>query len=276
MTTARLRPILEDVARRHAARRRRRPLSVLRAETVPDPKRRERFIEALSGPELSVIAECKRTSPSAGRLTPPETDQDPSLRTAARAAALVSRARAYAEGGAAALSILTEQDHFDGHPTDLAAVAEIGLPRLRKDFLLDEGMLLESLAFGADAVLLLAVVLDDAQLTDLVALARQFGLASLVEVHAAAELDRAVAVEPDLIGVNARDLRSFAVDLGTVEHLLPRVPAGILCVAESGLRTRADVTRVRAAGADAVLVGEALMRARDPASTLRELRGVLR
>jgi len=257
-TGTRLDPILADVRRRADERRRTRPVAALRRETTPDPARRARFVDALSAPGLGFIAECKRRSPSAGRLSD-EVD-------------LGERALAYARGGAVALSILTEQDHFAGSPDDLARVAAAGLPRLRKDFVLDEGMVLESLAMGADAILLLAVCLPDPQLAELRALAAELGLAVLLEVHDERELERALEVAPECIGVNARDLTTFAVDLATTERLLPLVPAGQLRIAESGIRTVDDALRVRAAGADGALVGEALMRAGDPERALREWR----
>jgi len=257
-TGTRLDPILASVRARAAERRARRSLADLRAEHASDPRRRERFLAALRAPGLAVIAECKRRSPSAGALSG-EVD-------------LGARAAAYAAGGARALSVLTEEDHFDGAPADLAAVAGAGLPRLRKDFVLDEGMVLESVAFGADALLLLAVALPDPLLGELRAAAREAGLAVLLEVHDERELERALAVEPDCLGVNARDLRTFGVDLGQVERLLPLVPPGPRKVAESGIHGIADLRRALAAGADAVLVGEALMRAGSPQATLEEWR----
>jgi indole-3-glycerol phosphate synthase len=149
---------------------------------------------------------------------------------------------------------------------------------LRKDFVLDEGMLLESCAHGADAVLLLAAALEPRDLRDLRDRARELGLAVLLEVHDERELDRALPLEPELLGVNARDLATFEVDLATVERLLPRVPdrAAAIRVAESGIRTVDDLRRVRDAGADAVLVGETLVRSGDPAATLRSWKEALR
>ena len=261
LTGTRLDPILKSVSERAAARRREHSLSRLRAELTPDPGRRGRFCSALSGGDLSVIAECKRRSPSVGQLSK-EVD-------------LASRAAAYAAGGAAALSVLTEQDHFSGSPSDLAAVAGSGLPRLRKDFILDEGMVLESVAMGADAILLLAVCLPDALLGELRQCAAEAGLAVLLEVHDEPELERALPHTPDALGVNARDLKTFHVDLATVEALLPRVPAGIVRVAESGVDGLDALRRVQAAGAHAALVGEALMRSADPALVLEGWREAL-
>ena len=261
LTGTRLDPILRSVAERAAARREVQTLAELRSSVVPDPTRRASFVDALGAPGLAIIAECKRRSPSVGELSG-EVD-------------LSARAAAYTAGGASALSILTEQDHFRGAPEDLAAVASCGLPRLRKDFILDEGMVLESVAMGADAILLLAVCLPDPLLGELRACAAEAGLAVLLEVHDAAELERALPLRPDAMGVNARNLKTFEVDLATVEELLPRVDAGILKVAESGVQGLEQLQRVRAAGADAALVGEALMRAADPAATLRGWKAAL-
>ena len=166
--------------------------------------------------------------------------------------------------------MLTEQDHFGGHPADLRAVEHVGLPRLRKDFLLDEAMVLESVAMGADAVLLLAVCLPDPLLGELLEVARALGLGVLVEVHDESELERALACGPDCVGVNARDLKTFEVDLARVEQLLPKIPPGVLRVAESGLRSLPDLLRVASAGAHAALVGETLMRSPDPEATLAQ------
>jgi indole-3-glycerol phosphate synthase len=255
MSATRLDPILASVRARAAARRARTSLGALRRETRPDPARRRRFVSALCGDGLAFLAELKRRSPSAGTI---RADGD-----------VLERARAYAAGGAAALSVLTEEDHFSGSPEDLARVAAAGLPRLRKDFLLDEGMVLESIAMGADAILLLAVCLPDPLLGELRSLAGDLGLAVLLEVHDERELERAIAVEPDCIGVNARDLASFRVDLATSERILPVIPESFVRVAESGLSTLDGLRRVRRAGADAALVGEALMRAEDPGALLR-------
>jgi indole-3-glycerol phosphate synthase len=259
---SRLDPILRDVRARLAERRAVLPLATLRAQVKRDESRGRRFAGALRTGSLAIIAECKRASPSAGPLTG---EIDWKLRAAQ-----------YARGGAAALSVLTERDHFHGAPEHLAEVRASGLPLLRKDFVLDESMVLESALWGADAVLLLPVVLEGALLQELFAVAQQVGLAALVEVHGDAELERALQLEPDLIGVNARDLTTFAVDLATVERLLPRIPNWITRVAESGLRDERDLKRVRSAGADAALVGEALMRSSDPRALLARWKQVLR
>lgn len=260
LTGTRLDPILASVQERAAARRAVRSVADLRAEVQPDPARRQRFVDALRAPGMQVIAECKRRSPAKGML---RDEADLSI-----------RAQAYADGGAAALSILTEEDHFKGSLAELQNVAGAGLPRLRKDFVLDEGMVLESVEAGADAILLLAVCLPDPLLGDLRALAAELGLAVLLEVHAPDELERAIAAEPDCLGVNARDLTTFEIDLAHIEEMMPAIPDRFVRVAESGIRDAADVARVARVGADAVLVGETLMLADDPAATIRSFREV--
>jgi indole-3-glycerol phosphate synthase len=208
----------------------------------------------------AVIAEVKRSSPSAGAIADVDaTDQ----------------ARRYERAGAVAVSVLTEPRHFDGSLADLRAVrTATRTPVLRKDFLLHPSQLIEARAAGADAVLLIAAAVSEPELKALVASAVDLGMAPLVEAHAEEDLDRALATEAELVGVNARDLESLEVDVDRALRLLRRVPDDRLAVIESGISTRADVERVVEAGAAAVLVGEALMRAEDPAAKLRELRGV--
>ena len=191
-----------------------------------------------------------------------------------------AQALRYAHGGAAAISVLTEPTWFKGSLGDLrevrAALAELGDGRpgvLRKDFLVDDYQLLEARAAGADAVLLIVACLDDATLGGLQSCAHDLGMAALVEVNNAAEMERAAAAGASLIGINNRDLRSFEVDLGTTDRLAGRAPEGALLAALSGIASRADVARFEAAGAEAVLVGETLMRAPDPGATIAELRG---
>lgn len=250
-TGTRLDPILESVAQKAQERSRLNPV----VAAAPGGDSRMTFRAALQVPGLSLIAECKRRAPSAGQLS---TEVD-----------LESRACSYARGGAAALSILTEEEHFGGHTRDLAAVQSAGIPRLRKDFLISTEMVLESSALGADGVLLICACLDDALLGDLAACARENNLFTLVEVHDEGELERAAGLDCDAIGVNARDLRDFSINLATVERILPLCPEGVLSVAESGLHGPDDLLRVRDAGADAALVGTALMRATNPEETLR-------
>ena len=212
MSGTRLDPIVADVRRRADERRTKQPLARLLDIVEPDSRRRERFVTALGKRELAILAECKRRSPSAGVLLA-ETDDPraklptPKPRPGARWLAL---AQAYASGGADALSVLTEEDHFAGSLDDLRAVEFTGLSRLRKDFILDEGMLFESCLYGADAILLLPAILDDATLARLAHLSHaRYGVAVLIEAHDEAELERALAVEPELVGVNARDLTTL-------------------------------------------------------------------
>jgi indole-3-glycerol phosphate synthase len=224
---------------------------------LPSPRP---FAGALwSSARPAVIAEVKRSSPSAG----PIAAVDPA-----------TQARAYEEAGAAAVSVLTEAEHFDGALADLRAVhLAVGVPVLRKDFLLHPVQLIESRVEGADAVLLIAAALSDPELTAMVAAADDLGMGSLVEAHGEEDLERAVAAGATVIGVNARDLETLEVDRERALHLVARVPADRIAVLESGISSRAHVERAAAAGAGAVLVGEALMRADDPAEALRHLRG---
>jgi indole-3-glycerol phosphate synthase len=273
----RLDPIVADVRLRAAERRRRQPLERLRDLVREDSWRRERFLAAFPRGGFGFIAEMKRRSPSAGALLPEVENEGSALptrlpRPGPRYFAL---AQAYQKGGAAAISVLTEEDHFAGSLDDLRAVEFTRLPRLRKDFILDEAMLLESCLYGADAVLLLPGILEGAELARMRELARGLGLAVLLEVHDERDLERALPLEPELLGVNARDLATLAVDLATVERLLPKVPPGPIKVAESGIRGVEDLRRVRAAGAEAVLVGETLVKDADPEATLRRWRASL-
>ncbi len=211
---------------------------------------------------LSFLCEIKHRSPSAGVILP---DAD---------ARIEEIARAYRRGGAAALSVVVEQDFFGGDPAWLPrAKAATGLPVLMKDFVVDETQLDFAAALGADAVLLIAAALDDGELARLHAAAKARGLAVLVEAHDAGEVRRAAALGAELVGVNSRDLATFAVDLAGMARLGGLLPAGAVRVAESGIRTRADVEALAAAGYGAFLVGETLLRSDDPARTLRELRG---
>jgi indole-3-glycerol phosphate synthase len=207
---------------------------------------------------VRLIAEVKKASPSKGTLN---ADLDP-----------VAQARVYARAGASAISVLTDEKYFRGALADLVAVrAAVELPLLRKDFILDEYQLWESRAAGADAVLLIVAVLDDERLRDLHHAAKGIGLATLVEVHAAAELDRALSLGAPVIGVNNRNLQTLETSLAPSLALLSRIPRAHTAVSESGIFTRADVERVVRAGAHAVLVGESLVRARDVATKVREL-----
>jgi indole-3-glycerol phosphate synthase len=212
---------------------------------------------------VGVLAEVKRRSPSQG-----------SIRADLDAAA---HAQAYARGGAVAISVLTDQAHFGGSLDDLSRVAAaVPLPVLRKDFILDELQILEARGAGASAVLLIVRALTSQRLMALARFARDQGLATLVEVHADAELEAALAASPTAVGVNARDLTTFALDLARAERVLARVPADVPAVAESGVEARADVERLAAAGADFVLVGTSVARQQDPEAAVRALTGVRR
>ena len=233
---------------------------LLRSQALEAPPPRD-FAGALRRADgtLAVIAEIKRRSPSKGDLAP---DLDPA-KTAA----------AYAEGGAAALSVLTDALYFGGSVDDFHRAREAcERPVLRKDFVVDEIQVFETRAIGADAILLIvAAIPDDVVLADLHELARGLGLAVLVETHDQAELERALSVGAQIVGVNARDLGTFDEDLGVGERLAALVPPEAIAVAESAIRSRADAARMASSGFDAVLVGELLVKADDPTATLREL-----
>ena len=221
------------------------------------------FAAALAGGSLALIAEIKRRSPSKGTLN--------------AALSLSERATAYADAGAAALSILTQGTHFGGSLDDLAeAATAVRVPLLRKDFLVDPLQLLEARAGGASAVLLIARALSPDELPALAAGARALGLQTLVEVRDEWELERAVACEASVIGVNNRNLETLEIDPAVSDRLLPLVPADRPAVYESGVRDRADVEHAAACGADAVLVGSSLSVADDPSAAVRALIGVPR
>lgn len=240
-----------------ASRRRARSLAALRADAERAAPPRD-LVAALTAPGVSLIAEVKRASPSRGALRP-----------GLDAPAL---ARTYAAAGAAAVSVLTDGRFFRGSLADLRAVrAAVGLPLLRKDFVVDAYQVYEARAAGADAVLLIVAALNDGALETLYRAIQSLGMAALVEVHDEAELDRALGLGPRVVGVNNRDLRTFDVDLETTARLRARVPAGTLLVAESGIQARADVARLARMGADAMLVGEALVCAGDVAAKVQEL-----
>ncbi len=216
------------------------------------------FNEALVRPGLSLIAEFKRRSPSGGPIAP---DSD-----------VVATLAAYERGGAAAISILTDERNFGGSLDDLrAGRAACGLPILRKDFVVDPYQLLEAAVAGADAVLLIAAALDDDWLRALREEAWALDLDCLVEVHHEGDLERALELDADALGINNRDLRDLSVDLEVTSRLITDVPAGKTVVAESGYSTRAELDELERIGVDAVLIGEALMRSGDPERAVREL-----
>jgi indole-3-glycerol phosphate synthase len=252
--------IVADKREELARRQREQPFETLRrlAGRTPPPRS---LAAALRTRAPGLIAEVKRASPSRGLLRP---DLD-----------AVALARSYAEGGAAAVSVLTEERYFRGSLADLKAVSQAldGPPVLRKDFIFDMYQVFEARAYGADAVLLIAAILNPGLLTSLLALSRSLGLECLVEVHDEAELERALMAGAEIIGINNRDLRTFEVDLATTERLRPLVPPEVTVVAESGVHTRADVQRLAALGVHGVLIGEALVLADDAAAKIRELFG---
>ncbi len=218
------------------------------------------FVQALRARETAIIAEIKKASPSKGLL---RRNFHPAF-----------VAHAYEEGGAACLSVLTDRHYFQGSLHDLeAARAAVSLPVLRKDFIIDRTQIFESAAHGADAVLLIAAILDAADMRDFRELATSLGMASLVEVHDADELNRAIDSGAEIIGVNNRDLNTFEVSLDTSVRLSYLIPASAIRVSESGIETAADLELLRGAGFDAFLIGESLLRQENPAAMLRNLAG---
>ena len=253
----RLDDLVDATRQRLSERKRARSLADLE-RALPEGGLDRPFAEALSRPGTSVIAEYKRRSPSAGEI-----------RSGASVEEIV---RAYERGGAAALSVLTEEDHFGGSLEDLVAARSVtDLPILRKDFTVDPYQVYEAKVYGADAILLVVGALSDSSLGSLHGIARQLELDAIVEVHDEEELDRALSLDADVIGINNRNLADFTVDLDVTFELLAPVPAGKTVVSESGIHTRVDVEELEQVGVDAVLVGEALMRAPDPEAACRDL-----
>jgi indole-3-glycerol phosphate synthase len=254
---------LESVVERTQAdvARRRRETPAAELEARLGPRRRGRpFSEALIAEGISLIAEMKRASPSRGPIRP--------------GASVAEVVGAYEAAGASAVSVLTEPNHFGGSLDDLAeARAAIDLPLLRKDFVIDPYQLLEARAAGADAVLLIVAALEPEGLAELMRVASDLGMDGMVEVHDDDEVAIAVDAGAEVIGINNRDLHTLEVDLGTTFRLLADVPAGTVVVAESGITERGHVVDLQDAGVDAILVGEALMRADDPGRAIRELLG---
>lgn len=239
-----------------------------RRATVPEAEMRARaedmffaprdMLAALQGEQVRLIAEVKRASPSKGTLT--------------RDFAPVLTAATYAHNGASAISVLTDEDFFQGSLAYLRAIRRaVHVPLLRKDFVIDPYQVYEGRAAGADAILLIVAALADAQLADLYALTVELGMTALVEVHQEYEMERALRLGADLIGINNRDLKTFHVDLATTGRLAGMVETGVVLVAESGIHTAADVRALGRIGASAILVGESLMKAPDTAALAREL-----
>jgi len=238
-----------------------RPLKQLRAEVEGAPEPRDflgAFKATVHAGRAAVIAEIKKASPSQGVM---RAQFDPA-----------AIAQSYAAAGASCLSILTDRQFFHGVPEYLQqGRGACGLPVLRKDFMIDPWQVYESRLMGADCILLIVRALGDAQMAELAGLASDLGMDALLEVHNGEELERALALAPPFVGINNRDLASFRTDLCNTLNLLPKIPADCLVVTESGIKTRADVQRMRSHGVHGFLVGETFMRAEDPGSKLAEL-----
>ena len=256
--------IVDHLRRRLPAAQRREPLATLGEMSTARPKPRD-FAAALRGQDIRIIAEVKKASPSAGVLRP-------YLRP-------VPLARAYARAGAAAISVLTEHKHFRGSLRYLAGIRaaqegeaqNLRPPLLRKDFLFDDYQVHQARAYGADALLLIVAVLDEATLARLFRLTRSLGMEALVEVHDEAETERAISLGAVVIGINNRDLRTFKVDLDLTRRLRSLIPADRVVVSESGIRGPEDMRRLRDWGVNAALIGESLVTAASPGAKLREL-----
>ncbi|MFM1975092.1 MAG: hypothetical protein RL524_1079 [Actinomycetota bacterium] len=249
--------IIEGVREDLAARR--LPLSQLHEQLSQAPKVIDAHERLLAAP-MTVIAEVKRASPSKGAL------------------AAISDPRAlaaqYQEAGAAVISVLTEQRRFGGSLEDLVAVrSEVEIPILRKDFMVDEYQFFEARAAGADVVLLIVAALSKHQLKDYYDLATELGMAVLVETHTHQEIEDAMEIEPRIIGVNARNLKTLEIDLAAFTQLIPEIPSTVIRVAESGISARSEVEIAQGAGAQAILVGETLVKSGDPAAAINQLLG---
>ena len=252
--------IVETKRRELERRQREEPLSTLeeRISTLPVPLN---LSGALMGDGLRLIAEAKKASPSRGLL---REDYDP-----------VALAKAYADSGAAAVSVLTEVDHFQGSLDHMSTVKEAlkaqGLPVLRKDFVFDPYQVYEARAYGADAILLIVAILPPELLKELLQVSQSLWLQALVEVHDEDEMEAALEAGSEIIGINNRDLHTFETDVAVTERLAPLLPGGKIVVSESGIHSHEDMLRLRRAGAHAALVGEALVTSADPGAKVREL-----
>ncbi len=260
-----MRSILEEIVaskrREVEAARRRMPMEELEVQAASAPPTRD-FRSALAGPgPIQLIAEVKKASPSAKVI---RADFDP-----------VAIARTYQEHGAACLSILTDAPYFQGHLSYLARVrASVAIPLLRKDFMIDEYQVVEARLAGADAILLIAEILTDAELVSLRERSTALGMSTLVEFHDPANLERVLASGADLVGINNRDLKTFVTEIDHTLRLRDRIPPDVVLVSESGIRTRADVERLQSAGISAILVGESLMREPEIGRAVERLLGL--
>lgn len=254
-----LEQIVNSTRKSVAERKSRKSLADLEKTIRGQPSSKD-FAAALQGDSTKLIAEIKRASPSKGLLCP-------NLDAA-------SLARTYSRSGAAAISVLTELDHFQGSFADLEVVrSAVGLPLLCKDFIVDQYQTYEARAHGADAILLIAAILTQHELKVLLETTRSLGMVALVEVHNRYELTRILKLSPEIIGINNRNLTDFSVDLETTLKLHPLIPEDVLVISESGIRTHDNVLRLREAGVNAILVGEALVTSTDPAAKINELLG---
>lgn len=254
--------LAEAARQRVAEAKRQTPLAEIKRQALALPKGDLRFEKALAKPGLSFICECKKASPSKGLIAP----DFPYLQIA----------KEYEAAGADAISVLTEPKWFLGSDSYLKEIAAaVSTPCLRKDFTVDDYMIYEAKLLGASAVLLICAILDDAQLREYLAICADLGLSALVEAHDDAEVDRALAAGARILGVNNRNLKTFTVDTENSRRLRAHIPQDVLFVSESGVKTAEDVAGLAAIGADAVLIGETLMRAPDKTAKLRELKGLL-
>lgn len=236
------------------------PFETLRYQAKNSLSGKKDFKSVLKSEGISIIAEIKKASPSKGLI---RSDFNP-LRIA----------REYEQSGAAAISVLTEEDFFMGRSEYLAEVVKIvGIPVLRKDFIFDPWQVWQSVSLGADAILLIAAVLDKEELRSLLVLANSLGMDALVEVHGKEELEKALNSGAEIIGVNNRDLKTFEVDIETTGKLIGEIPSGVTVVSESGINTAADMKYLKKHGADAALIGESLMRADSISAKMKELKG---
>ncbi|OGO43096.1 MAG: indole-3-glycerol phosphate synthase [Chloroflexi bacterium RBG_16_58_8] len=252
-----LEKILADKKKEVAQRKRALPLSALKKEMARRPKPRD-FAAALRGPGLKLIAEVKKASPSKGVF---KEDFDP-----------VGLAKTYERSGVAAISVLTEEEYFQGSLEHLAAIRQmVKIPLLRKDFIYEEYQVYESAVNGADALLLIVAILKQEALEKLMALSASLGLACLVEVHNESELTEALLMRAEIIGINNRDLKTFKVDINTTRRLRLLIPEENIVVSESGIATKDDIKKMRECKVNAVLVGEALVTAEDIQANIRSL-----
>lgn len=252
--------IIEHKRTEIAAAKQLRPEQLLLDQLKDAPSVRDFAAALRSAPDIGLIAEVKKGSPSAGVI---RADFDP-----------VQIAKTYERHGANCLSVLTDEKFFLGHLDYLKAVRQaVGIPVLRKDFFIDRYQVLEARAAGADCILLIAECLNDCEMRDLYFYASELGMESLIELYDAENLDRVLKIEPALVGINNRDLRTFVTDLDHTTRLATNIPSTSLLVSESGIKTRADIDRVKAGGARAILVGESLMKCQDIGAAVDQLLG---